>query len=190
MERKRRERINRALTQLKILIIEQIRLQGGTQTAKLDKADILEMTVNYLNLLRNKQSKLIFSNDKFIFNNGNIHSTTDTLNDMSPDKPNTNGTLSSGVKISPIIDYGYGEYSSPLEFTHLTRSSSSSMHQLLHTQNRQTVTNMTKIDIDVSDDKHRQRAQLMYTVPSTLSTCGINRRTNNITAESMFWRPW
>ncbi|XP_053378695.1 transcription factor HES-4-A-like [Mercenaria mercenaria] len=56
MEKKRRDRINRSLLQLKTLILENIRRNGGTQTAKLDKADILEMTVNCMMTLQYGQS--------------------------------------------------------------------------------------------------------------------------------------
>lgn len=54
MEKRRRARINNCLTQLKSLVLESMR-KDSSQYSKLEKADILEMTVKHLrNLQRNQ----------------------------------------------------------------------------------------------------------------------------------------
>lgn len=65
MEKKRRARINDSLETLKQILLEsKTTLQGSTQrkggprTAKLEKADILEMTVRYLQHLHNKLGQI------------------------------------------------------------------------------------------------------------------------------------
>ncbi|WAR14610.1 HES4-like protein [Mya arenaria] len=55
IERKRRERINNCLTQLKSILLDNIKQNGGTQVSKLDKADILEMTVSHLRQIHHQQ---------------------------------------------------------------------------------------------------------------------------------------
>ncbi|XP_045163831.2 enhancer of split m7 protein-like [Mercenaria mercenaria] len=55
IERKRRERINNCLSQLKTILLENIKQNGGTQVSKLDKADILEMTVSHLRQVHHQQ---------------------------------------------------------------------------------------------------------------------------------------
>ncbi|KAL4221057.1 Orange domain [Mactra antiquata] len=55
IERKRRERINNCLSQLKSILLENIKQNGGTQVSKLDKADILEMTVSHLRQIHHQQ---------------------------------------------------------------------------------------------------------------------------------------
>ncbi|KAH3780252.1 hypothetical protein DPMN_158062 [Dreissena polymorpha] len=55
IERKRRERINNCLAQLKTILLENIKQNGGTQVSKLDKADILEMTVSHLRQIHHQQ---------------------------------------------------------------------------------------------------------------------------------------
>jgi len=51
MERRRRERINRSLDELKQFLIEALRKDSACHS-KLEKADILEMTVHYIKTLR------------------------------------------------------------------------------------------------------------------------------------------
>ncbi|KAK3583438.1 hypothetical protein CHS0354_025560 [Potamilus streckersoni] len=51
IEKKRRDRINHCLNQLKSLLLENVK-KNGTQNSRLDKADILEMTVKYLQQLQ------------------------------------------------------------------------------------------------------------------------------------------
>lgn len=61
MEKKRRARINDSLEALKeILLKNTVAVTQGTRPTKLEKADILEMTVRYLKMLhkRNTQSQL------------------------------------------------------------------------------------------------------------------------------------
>lgn len=48
VEKKRRDRINSSIGQLKSLLGEEF--QNGEPNMKMEKADILEMTVNYLKL--------------------------------------------------------------------------------------------------------------------------------------------
>ena len=48
MEKRRRERINKSLTELKNILLEALK-RDQSSCSKLEKADILEMTVKYLN---------------------------------------------------------------------------------------------------------------------------------------------
>ncbi|XP_026472960.1 enhancer of split mbeta protein-like [Ctenocephalides felis] len=54
LERKRRARINRCLDELKELMVGALQHEGEN-AAKLEKADILELTVNHLHKLRRQQ---------------------------------------------------------------------------------------------------------------------------------------
>lgn len=54
MEKRRRARINQSLNQLKNMLLEQLQ-QPEAKAQKLEKADILEMTVQYLQRLQQKQ---------------------------------------------------------------------------------------------------------------------------------------
>ncbi|CAH1115083.1 unnamed protein product [Psylliodes chrysocephalus] len=56
MEKKRRARINESLENLKTILMECDPQSVGKKSAKLEKADILEMTVSYLQNIRKKQS--------------------------------------------------------------------------------------------------------------------------------------
>ncbi|KAF2898379.1 hypothetical protein ILUMI_07782 [Ignelater luminosus] len=65
MEKKRRARINDSLETLKQILLESkttlqgsSQRKGGQRTAKLEKADILEMTVRYLQHLHNKLGQI------------------------------------------------------------------------------------------------------------------------------------
>ncbi|XP_060077587.1 transcription factor HES-4-B-like [Ylistrum balloti] len=60
MEKKRRARINQCLTQLKSLVLEAMK-RDSTQVSKLEKADILEMTVNYLRNTQHQQQQCVDS---------------------------------------------------------------------------------------------------------------------------------
>uniref|UniRef100_T1JGI4 BHLH domain-containing protein n=1 Tax=Strigamia maritima TaxID=126957 RepID=T1JGI4_STRMM len=57
MEKRRRARINQCLNELKTLILEALR-KDPSRHSKLEKADILEMTVNYLQNLQRQQMAL------------------------------------------------------------------------------------------------------------------------------------
>ncbi|GBP30555.1 Enhancer of split mbeta protein [Eumeta japonica] len=59
LERKRRARINRCLDELKELMVSALQAEGEN-VAKLEKADILELTVRYLHKLR-RQRRLALS---------------------------------------------------------------------------------------------------------------------------------
>lgn len=57
MEKKRRARINDSLEALKeILLKNTVAITQGTRPTKLEKADILEMTVRYLHMLHKRDS--------------------------------------------------------------------------------------------------------------------------------------
>ncbi|XP_013395690.1 uncharacterized protein LOC106162814 [Lingula anatina] len=62
LERKRRARINACLAQLKVLIKDHVREQGF-RPAKMDKADVLEMTVKYLKILQRAERGNDFASD-------------------------------------------------------------------------------------------------------------------------------
>lgn len=57
MEKRRRARINQSLNQLKNMMLEQLQ-QPEAKAQKLEKADILEMTVQYLQRLQQKQQQV------------------------------------------------------------------------------------------------------------------------------------
>merc|ERR1712076_269579 len=54
LERKRRARINNCLDELKELMVEALQSEGESIT-KLEKADVLELTVNHLKKLKRQQ---------------------------------------------------------------------------------------------------------------------------------------
>ncbi|EDO35136.1 predicted protein, partial [Nematostella vectensis] len=54
MEKRRRERINRSLEELKRLVLE-AQHRDCSRYTKLEKADILEMTVKHLRTLQSQQ---------------------------------------------------------------------------------------------------------------------------------------
>lgn len=63
MEKKRRARINDSLEKLKqILLKNTVAITCGSRPTKLEKADILEMTVRYLQILQKQQSSATTSN--------------------------------------------------------------------------------------------------------------------------------
>ncbi|XP_008467858.1 enhancer of split mbeta protein-like [Diaphorina citri] len=55
LERKRRARINRCLDELKEIMVTSLQAEGEN-VSKLEKADILELTVRHLHKLRRQQS--------------------------------------------------------------------------------------------------------------------------------------
>lgn len=59
LERKRRARINKCLDELKELMMSALVEENGEISSKLEKADILEVTVNYLNKLKNSDSLVL-----------------------------------------------------------------------------------------------------------------------------------
>ncbi|CAB4068191.1 HESN [Lepeophtheirus salmonis] len=57
LERKRRARINKCLDEIKdILIDDTLQSEGGESINKLEKADVLEMTVKHLRQIRDKKN--------------------------------------------------------------------------------------------------------------------------------------
>nr|XP_020018059.1 transcription factor HES-4 [Castor canadensis] len=62
MEKRRRARINESLAQLKTLILDALR-KDSSRHSKLEKADILEMTVRHLQNLRRVQVTAVLSAD-------------------------------------------------------------------------------------------------------------------------------
>ncbi|XP_066975245.1 protein hairy-like [Macrobrachium rosenbergii] len=67
MEKKRRQRINRCLNDLKTLVLEALK-RDPAKYSKLEKADILEMTVRHLQMLHRQQSAAgcMMGNGQFI----------------------------------------------------------------------------------------------------------------------------
>ncbi|XP_067620011.1 enhancer of split m7 protein [Eurosta solidaginis] len=64
LERKRRARINQCLDELKDLMAECVQQQSGADTeVKLEKADILELTVEHLRKMRQQQTKVKRTNE-------------------------------------------------------------------------------------------------------------------------------
>ncbi|XP_053968489.1 enhancer of split m7 protein [Anastrepha ludens] len=63
LERKRRARINQCLDELKELMAECVQQESGEPEVKLEKADILELTVEHLRKMRQQQSKSKSANE-------------------------------------------------------------------------------------------------------------------------------
>lgn len=57
LERKRRARINRCLDELKEFMVVALQAEGENNVSKLEKADILELTVRHLHKLRKQQAE-------------------------------------------------------------------------------------------------------------------------------------
>lgn len=64
LERKRRARINKCLDQLKSLMVDCL-TQEGEQITRLEKADILELTVDYLRKQKNERKTEAAAADSF-----------------------------------------------------------------------------------------------------------------------------
>lgn len=80
MEKKRRARINDSLEALKeILLKNTVAITQGTRPTKLEKADILEMTVRYLHMLHKRQAL-----PNRTSSDCNVTSTTSLRNPMKP----------------------------------------------------------------------------------------------------------
>lgn len=67
MEKKRRARINNSLNELKVLILDALN-KDPSRHSKLEKADILEMTVRHLQKLQRQQVAASIANDASILN--------------------------------------------------------------------------------------------------------------------------
>lgn len=67
MEKRRRARINASLAELKSLLLEVMKKEGARQN-KMEKADILEMTVKHLRQLQRQQFSALASSDPAIIN--------------------------------------------------------------------------------------------------------------------------
>ncbi|KAM9322086.1 transcription factor HES-1-like [Pholidichthys leucotaenia] len=65
MEKRRRARINESLSQLKTLILEALK-KDSSRHSKLEKADILEMTVKHLRNLQRLQMTAAVNTDPFV----------------------------------------------------------------------------------------------------------------------------
>ncbi|KAL3861021.1 hypothetical protein ACJMK2_007114 [Sinanodonta woodiana] len=62
IEKKRRDRINKCLAELKTILLKDIQ-HTGTQISRLDKADVLELTVKYLQTVQRKQISAAIASD-------------------------------------------------------------------------------------------------------------------------------
>jgi hypothetical protein len=69
IEKKRRDRINSSLTELKRLVPSAFEKQGS---AKLEKAEILQLTVDHLKSLHSK-GKSIFLSEKIFLKSSQVH---------------------------------------------------------------------------------------------------------------------
>ncbi|CAG5123940.1 unnamed protein product [Candidula unifasciata] len=63
VEKKRRARINGCLGQLKSLILSAVQSEQGSQVSRLEKADILEMTVKYLRHVQRHQASAVATSE-------------------------------------------------------------------------------------------------------------------------------
>lgn len=81
MEKKRRARINDSLEALKeILLKNTVAITQGTRPTKLEKADILEMTVRYLQMLHKRNSPMTSTKSSEC----SVSSTTSMQNTLKP----------------------------------------------------------------------------------------------------------
>ncbi|KAK3583440.1 hypothetical protein CHS0354_025563 [Potamilus streckersoni] len=62
IEKKRRDRINKCLAELKAILLKDIQ-HTGTQISRLDKADVLELTVKYLQTIQRNQITAAVTSD-------------------------------------------------------------------------------------------------------------------------------
>lgn len=67
MEKRRRARINASLAELKSLLLEVMKKEGARQN-KMEKADILEITVRHLRTLQKQQFSALATNDPTLIN--------------------------------------------------------------------------------------------------------------------------
>lgn len=75
MEKKRRARINESLENLKQILLECDPESVNKKNSKLEKADILEMTVNYLHNLKKKTPTPTYYNNDSSYSNKKEYST-------------------------------------------------------------------------------------------------------------------
>lgn len=104
MEKKRRARINDSLEKLKSTILQNtVAITHGTRPTKLEKADILEMTVRYIDVLHNRLSDPAATANDTSFSGAVPHqrhqhnhtqSDSESFDDLIPD----DGNVSSSVK--------------------------------------------------------------------------------------------
>lgn len=117
LERKRRARINKCLDELKDLIVDTLR-KDGEQFVKLEKADILEMTVQHLR----KVEKV---NPNESFKNGYCHAVNEVCRVMSS-LPNVNVNL--GTKLMTHLGNKLNEIQQPAITSQLNVDIASSSH--------------------------------------------------------------
>ncbi|KAK9504970.1 hypothetical protein O3M35_009133 [Rhynocoris fuscipes] len=89
LERKRRARINRCLDELKELMVTALQSEGEN-VAKLEKADILELTVKHLQSLRTTTKPITTTN-----NNNNNSNTNNNNNNNNNQNINNNNMINS-----------------------------------------------------------------------------------------------
>lgn len=112
MEKRRRQRINECLSQLKTLVLQAMK-KDTTQYSKLEKADILEMTVKHLKLVQRQQMAAAMSTDPNViskyragFNEcaAEISRYLDTVNGGSPElKGRVMNYLANSMSQFPVI---------------------------------------------------------------------------------------
>lgn len=102
LERKRRARINKCLDELKDLIVDSMR-KNDEQFVKLEKADILEMTVQHL-----RKAEKVNTNESF--KNGYCHAVNEVCRAMSS-LPQVNVSL--GTKLMTHLGNRLNELQTP-----------------------------------------------------------------------------
>lgn len=76
MEKKRRQRINRSLSDLKALLLEAAK-KDPSRYSRLEKADILELTVRHIEALHRQESKAVGRGEEFKYRAGFSHCATE-----------------------------------------------------------------------------------------------------------------
>lgn len=112
MEKRRRQRINDCLVQLKSLVLQAMN-KDTTQYSKLEKADILEMTVKHLKMVQRQQMNVAMTSDPNMisryragFNEcaAEIARYLDTVNGGNPElKTRVMGYLANSMMQFPVI---------------------------------------------------------------------------------------
>ncbi|KAK3602743.1 hypothetical protein CHS0354_017195 [Potamilus streckersoni] len=139
MEKRRRQRINDCLVQLKTLVLQALK-KDTTQYSKLEKADILEMTVKHLKTIQRQQMAVAMATDPNVISKyragfsdcaGEIARYLDTVCGNSEIKGRVFNHLGNCMNQFPVIPvYQGNQYAQPGYPVHVQMPSSSVLPQI------------------------------------------------------------
>lgn len=174
LERKRRARINRCLDELKDLMVVTLQAEGEN-VSKLEKADILELTVRHLHKLKRHNRLGLNGSDTVYadkFRSGFAHCATEVSNYLTSDVRSPPIDPSAGVKLLHHL----GACMRKIDVDTNTRSPSGAT--VLSTTTTITNTNTNTNTAAAAADQYRP-----YTPPSTPGS-DLKEDPNSV------WRPW